>query len=69
MMWAWAELDRGLVRMILGFNVFIKIVRKFLGLKIDWWYLKIWSFESRFSMRLTSLGILSTLVVTKCTKI
>jgi len=39
------------------------------GLKIDWWYLKIWSFESRFSMRLTSLGILSTLVVTKCTKI
>jgi hypothetical protein len=40
-MWAWARSDRGLAKMILGFNVSIRIVREFSGLKIDWWYLKI----------------------------
>ena len=67
-MQAWKRSDKDLWKMILRLHVFTKIVRVSCGLIIAWWYLKIWSYGSKFLMKLISLGILSTQVVIKCIK-
>jgi len=48
---------------------FVYMKLEFYGLRIVWWYLKIWSSENKFLMKPISLDILSTQAAIKCIKI